>query len=200
MTAEPLPSWFFPSLDGWYADDLDRLPPGAPRHIELIDGALVLMAPQSAFHMRVMHALLGLLDEQAPAELEVATEMTVRLGPRQRPQPDLSVVDSAVLDQGRVTWLRPEDVRLVIEVVSPESEIRDRKRKPQLYAEAGICHFWRVEEGDDGLPVVFVYELDPASQSYIGTGVYRDELSVSVPFPITIRVNTLRERRRLRLT
>jgi Uma2 family endonuclease len=102
------------------------------------------------------------------------------------------------VELGRVTSLRPEDVHLVIEVVSPESTIRDRKRKPQLYAEAGIRHFWRVEEEETGLPAVFVYELDPATQMYLGSGVYRQELGVRVPFPIRIRVDTLRERRPLR--
>nr|WP_302852056.1 hypothetical protein [Streptomyces sp. CNQ085] len=31
MTAEPLPDWFYPPPGGWTADDLDRLPPDAPR-------------------------------------------------------------------------------------------------------------------------------------------------------------------------
>ena len=37
-------------------------------------------------------------------------------------------------------------VMLAVEVVSPESEARDRHRhrKPQLYAHAGIPHFWLV--------------------------------------------------------
>jgi len=43
-----LPEWLYPGPDGgWTADDLDALPPDAPRRIELIDGALVLMSPQS---------------------------------------------------------------------------------------------------------------------------------------------------------
>ncbi|WP_344861458.1 hypothetical protein [Planomonospora alba] len=31
-----------PPPDGWTDEDLDRLPPEAPRHVELIDGALVV--------------------------------------------------------------------------------------------------------------------------------------------------------------
>jgi Uma2 family endonuclease len=145
-----------------------------------------------------MHALLGLLSEQAPAGPDIATEMTVRLDERQRPQPDLSVVNGAALER-RVTWLSPADVHLVIEVVS-ESQVRDRKRKPQPYAEAGIRHFWRIEEDNGGSAAVFVYELDPATQAYGLIGIYRDELSVPLPFPIKLRVDTPHERRRLRLT
>jgi hypothetical protein len=43
-----LPEWLYPGPDGgWTADDLDALPPDAPRRIELIDGALVLLLPHA---------------------------------------------------------------------------------------------------------------------------------------------------------
>lgn len=45
LSAEPLPDWFMPPPGGWTADDLDRLPPEAPQHIELIDGALIVVSP-----------------------------------------------------------------------------------------------------------------------------------------------------------
>jgi Uma2 family endonuclease len=75
---------------------------------------------------------------------------------------------------------------LAVEVVSPDSEERDRERKPQLYAKAGIVHFWRVEDGGDGKPVVYVYELDPATHSYAITGIYHNQLKLAVPFHIDI--------------
>lgn len=42
-----LPDWMRPPrAEGWFAEDLDRLPE-APRHTELIEGALVfMMSPQ----------------------------------------------------------------------------------------------------------------------------------------------------------
>ena len=76
----------------------------------------------------------------------------------------------------------PDEVHLVIEVVSPESEDRDRKTKPSRYAEAGITHFWRVEN-NDGSPVVYVYELDPATHVYGLTGIHHERLTVSGPLP-----------------
>ncbi|MEV3985498.1 hypothetical protein [Nonomuraea sp. NPDC049758] len=39
-----------------------------------------------------------------------------------------------------LTCYQAEDVILAVEVVSPVTEVRDRKRKPTLYAEAGIPH------------------------------------------------------------
>ena len=71
------------------------------------------------------------------------------------------------------------------EVVSAESEVRDRERKPVIYAQAGIVHFWWVEETDDR-PTVYVYELDPATRTYALMGIHHDRLKVSVPFDVDI--------------
>src|ERR1700744_180770 len=82
-----LPEWLYPGPDGgWTADDLDKLPPDAPRRIELIDGALVLMSPQTAFHMLVIDLVVAGM--RPPGGLHVAREMSVRLNDRQRPEPD----------------------------------------------------------------------------------------------------------------
>ena len=84
----------------------------------------------------------------------------------------------------------PDEVRLVVEVVSPESEDRDRLTKPLRCAQAGIPHFWRAEE-NNALPVVYVYELDPASATYTITGIHHGRLAVGVPFPIYIDLANL---------
>jgi len=67
-------------------------------------------------------------------------------------------VTTADFDADR-TWFAPDEVRLVAEVVSPESAHRDRTVKLQKYAEAGIPHYRRIED-EDGAPVVHVHELD----------------------------------------
>ncbi|WP_338044458.1 Uma2 family endonuclease [Nocardiopsis potens] len=119
MSADPLPDWFFPPPEGWTADDLDRLPPSAPSHIELIDGALIVTAPQRSFHARTLLRLGAALDLQAPEGVGVEPEMTVRLGERQRPEPDLVVFRDTDGGNGDRTYHLPEDVLLVVEVVSP---------------------------------------------------------------------------------
>ena len=52
-----LPDWMIPPRpEGWFADDLDRLPE-APRHTELIDGALVFrLPPQRWWHSHLVTA------------------------------------------------------------------------------------------------------------------------------------------------
>ncbi|MFD5701837.1 Uma2 family endonuclease [Streptomyces lasiicapitis] len=184
--------WVRPPVDGWTADDLDRLP-NLPPHTELIDGSLVVVSPQAEFHMLTLrlfeHALMG----QAPGDLAVFREFTVTLDEHNRLEPDVLVV-LADSDTGpRGTRLLPADVLLAIEVVSPDSRQRDRDTKPRKYAAAGIRHFWRVEE-NGGLPVVYVYELDPATKSYATTGIYHDRLKLTVPFGIDIDLTTLNRR------
>jgi Uma2 family endonuclease len=179
-----LPDWMLPPrAEGWFAEDLDRLPQ-APRHTELIDGALVfMMSPQRWWHGELIDALVTVLKRQAPEGFLIGREMTIRLDKRNRPEPDL-LVTTASFERDR-TWFAPEDVRLVIEVVSPESAHRDRTVKLRKYAEAGIEHYWCVED-ENGAPVVHVYELDRPTGSYVAVEIFRYELKRPVPFPVTI--------------
>ncbi|PNG93133.1 Uma2 family endonuclease [Streptomyces malaysiensis] len=187
MTA--LPDWMRPPRpEGWFADDLDHLPE-APRHTELIDGALVfMMSPQRWWHGHLVTMLTVALMEQVPAETRVGREMTIKLDQRNRPEPDL-LVTTADFDSDR-TWFAPEEVRLVIEVVSPESAHRDRTVKLRKYAEAGIAHYWRIED-EGGMPVVHVYELDEPTGTYAPAGIFRHSLQRTVPFKIDINLNDL---------
>ncbi|WP_460702148.1 Uma2 family endonuclease [Myceligenerans halotolerans] len=188
-----LPDWMRPPREeGWLAEDLDGLP-DAPRHTELIDGALVfMMSPQRRWHSDAIFYLRSFLMEQAPEGLVVDSEMTVRLDDRNRPEPDV-IVSSRAVDWD-VTWYDAQDILLAVEVVSPESDHRDKTVKPHKYAEAGIGHFWRVEgEVRDGGPVttVHVYELDDMTSAYVPTGIFRDTLKVDRPFPIELDVQAL---------
>jgi hypothetical protein len=166
MSVVPEHEWPCPPPGGYTADDLDRLP-NLPAHTELIDGSLVFVSPQPVFHMRVLRLLESALVLAAPDEFEVIREMTVTL----------------------------DDVRLAVEVVSPDSEARDRDAKPVKYAAAGIPHFWRVENVN-GEPVVYVFELEPATRTYAVTGIHHEELKVTVPFQIEIDLTAVNRRGR----
>lgn len=186
MTADPTPSgdraplsWPVPPPGGYFAEDLDRLAE-LPPHTQLIDGSLVFVSPQMMFHLLLIRFFELQLLGQVPAELAVVREMTVTLGPRQRPEPDVMIVEADAFTGLDQTTFHPEDVVLAIEVVSPDSIERDRYRKPQLYAEAGIPHFWRVENVD-GRAVVYTYELDPALHKYSTAGIHHGRLKVDVP-------------------
>ncbi|MFJ9106893.1 Uma2 family endonuclease [Streptomyces sp. NPDC102283] len=187
--------WPVPPEGGWTADDLDRIP-GLPPHTELIDGSLVFLSPQRKFHTRAMWLLETALLTHVPADLDVDREMTIRLDRRNRPEPDLLVCRAEADTGADQTWYAPEDVVLAVEVVSPDSEDRDRGVKPRKYAEAGVRHFWRVEQGADDLPVVYVYELDPATGTCTPTGIHRKKMNLDVPFPVDIDLTDIYRRGR----
>jgi Uma2 family endonuclease len=189
--------WPSPPPWGWTADDMDHLPGDGPngepdffKRVELIGGALIFMSPQKRFHERVISGLRAVLNEQVPPHLFALTQMDVKLTHRTRPCPDVLVIDASAAENDDRTFYTPDEVHLVVEVVSPESEERDRIDKPPRYAAAGIPHFWRVEE-NDGRPVVYVYELDPATRTYAVTGIHHGKLDVSVPFRLVVELDAL---------
>ena len=184
--------WFIPPEEGFTAEDLDHIPE-LPRHTELIDGSLVFVSPQAYFHMLTLRLLETVLDRLVPADRLVCREMTVTLGPRQRLEPDIMVIRAACVSGPAQCTFRPAVVEWVVDVVSRDSEVRDRERKPQLYAKAGIPHFWRVEN-TEGHPTVYIYELDPATGAYTPTGIFHDRLKVTVPFDIEIDLTKIRRR------
>lgn len=191
MGVAPLPDWAIPPQEGFYAGDLDRIP-DLPPHTELIDGSLIFVSPQALFHMSMISLLEHALRIAAPGKFRVRREMTVTLGPRQRPEPDLMIVKLTDKSHPDLTSYAPEDVVLVVEVISPESRERDKKRKPSLYAEAGIPHFWQIENVE-GTGVVRVFELNPAVGLYHLTGIYHKRLELAAPFPIDIDLTKIDE-------
>ncbi|MBB4677267.1 Uma2 family endonuclease [Crossiella cryophila] len=179
-----------PRAEGWYADDLDNLPE-APAHTELIDGVLVFrLVPQTIWHSRMISELREALAAQAPPGIEADSGMTIRLDLRNRPEADI-VVNTAPFDP-ELTWFAPADVRLVVEVVLPESAHRDRTVKLRKYAEAGIPHYWIVDK-EGSAPVVHVYALDGPTGAYAPAGIFRGTLDRPVPFPIALDLDALRQ-------
>ncbi|MFC4043270.1 Uma2 family endonuclease [Dactylosporangium siamense] len=192
MTA--LPEWMYaPRIEGWHADDLDHLLE-APPHTEMLHGAFVFrLFPPPAGNDRLVDALAHALTGQAPAGVEIARETAIRLDTRNRFESDL--LATAVAHDPSRTFFTPEQVLLVVEVVSPESAYRDRMVKPRKYAEAGVAHYWRVEE-EDSSPVVHAYELDEPTRQYVPTGIHSGELHTTRPFEITLDLNGLGRPRR----
>ncbi|MEE1773434.1 Uma2 family endonuclease [Streptomyces sp. JV185] len=200
MTPEALPEashrqpdgskWPVPPSDGYTVDDLFTLH-DLPPHTELIDGSLVFVSPQRKFHTLAMYLLEQGLRGNVPEDLRVRREMAVVLGKRNAPEPDLVVVTAEADGDQLQTRYQAADVLLAVEVVSPDSEARDRDTKPHKYAGAGIQNFWLVEMSASGRPVVWTYALDPVNQKYVSTGVHHDRLKLSVPYDIDIDLTAI---------
>jgi Uma2 family endonuclease len=201
MTLAPLPEqpqwpeWLIPPEGGFTADDFLQMK-GLPRHTEFIDGSLIFVSPQQKWHSRVINLLWLELDRQAARAatgLRADREMAVRLDDHQVPEPDVLVVTAESYDRTEPsTHYWAEDVVLVVEAVSPDSQARDHDTKPRKYAATGIRHFWLVEE-DHGKTVVYVYELNPVQRTYTLTGIHHDRLTLSVPFDLDIDLTAVGE-------
>ena len=75
---------------------------------------------------------------------------------------------------------------LAVEVVSPDSEARDRDTKPRKYAAAGIAHFWRVEMAGRTTARWSTSTSWIQQQDIALTGIHHDRLKLSVPYTIDI--------------
>lgn len=183
--AIPIPE---PPPGGFTIADLDAMD-DLGHNVELISGGLIVRARPVYWHTVVMMNLWESLRDQAPADLRVAVEQGVKVDDRTRPEPDVLVLHRAAVSPDTSTF-EGNDVVLAVEIVSPGSEQRDRRDKPALYATTGIQHFWRIERENDQ-PVVHTYELDGTTHSYVATGVHRRDLTVLVPWPITVDLTAL---------
>lgn len=186
VTAEPVrPAWFTSTHAGPYtAEDLDRIP-DLPPHTELVDGNLIFVSPRALFHFLAIDAIKSALQRAVPSHLFVAQEMTVTVGERDRPEPDVLVVDQAALGGIRQTGFQAADAVLVVEVVSPESESRDRKVRANLYAAAGIPHF-RLVDDVEGKTLIEVWKLNRDLGCYERVGDFDEFLEIEDPFPVAL--------------
>ncbi len=111
--------------------------------IELIDGDLILMAPNGPPHSAVVARLNKLLVLSAGDFAIVSPGSSVNLGEYSMPQPDLILLKPrADYYSGRLPT--PSDVILVVEV-SDSSVAFDQGFKRSLYARHGIAEYWVVD-------------------------------------------------------
>jgi Uma2 family endonuclease len=182
-----------PPEDGVTAANLYRLPGLAlPPHTELIDGGLFFSGPPQVFHESALKLLCAGLAATLPDGLLLRTRKSLTLELRTRVEPDILVLAADAQTEADQTECPADALLLAVEVVAPISEIRDRELKPKLYINAGITHFWRVEE-EGGKPVVYIYELSPVTSDYFLTGTYHDTVKLNVPYEIDIDLSSIGE-------
>ncbi|MFF8557046.1 Uma2 family endonuclease [Streptomyces sp. NPDC015501] len=125
----------------WTLTDVLALPEGPAQRVELVGGKLMMSPAPGLPHQRASHRLHNLL-EQAAAAGEVFEAINVVV-PDGLLIPDLVVIDA--MASAEMTAVPAHDVLLVVKIASPSTRVTDRKLKPQLYAAAGIGHYWRIE-------------------------------------------------------
>jgi Uma2 family endonuclease len=113
--------------------------------------------------------------------------INVRVGAGRILIPDIAVIARPGLD---VMVCDAADVVLVVEVTSLGNMAADRAVKPQLYAQAGIAHYVRIEMRRDG-PEAFVYRLEQAGYVERAHTEPGQPLMLEEPFKVTLDLAAL---------
>lgn len=124
--------------------------------IQLLDGELVAMSPQSAPHAAIVEALTERLVPALVGTARVRVQLPLAAGEHSEPEPDLAVVPA---DEPRDR--HPERALLVIEVADATLPL-DLDRKARIYAAAGVPVYWVIDVAGG---IVHVH-TDPAGESY----------------------------------
>lgn len=141
--------------------------------VELIDGALVEMAPEGTPHTRVKMQLAKRFWATAGDAIEVIVDSTLRLAPTYAPDPDLYLYDASL----PLSAVSGANIGLVIEVA--QSTLRnDLAFKAELYAQHGVRDYWVVDVNTD----MVIVHRDPAD------GAYRDIVRYTAQDTVTALV------------
>ena len=131
----------------WTVEMVRALPDDGNRY-EVIDGELFVTPAPSVFHQRAVRELLLIIAHYVRAsnlgEALMAPADVVVYGPRKFVQPDLFVVP-LVNGAPMRAWTEVGRLLLVVEVLSPSTELTDRGRKRILYREKAVPEYWIVD-------------------------------------------------------
>ena len=177
-----------PDKQEWTVDDLASLP-GDLRY-ELVDGRLILPSP-TAIHQDIALEVLLALRAQCPPGLLVVYDLSLEVGSRNEPRPDVVVIRP---DHADVTPLPVQDAVLAVEVVSTWSLIRDMYAKATVYAGAGVGSYWVIQPTADATVLT---EFRPGDNGAYDIFRSTDKIfTTDLPYPVTIDLPGLTARRK----
>lgn len=127
----------------WSYEDVLSLPDDGYRY-EVLDGHLTVTPPPSVLHQDVLENLRTELSARVPADWRLTTGVGVRT---RRRGPERYVIPDPLAASGPrpERYYEPEAVRLVVEVASASTELRDAGSKKALYEAHGIPTYLLVD-------------------------------------------------------
>jgi len=170
----------------WTREEYERMAEagcfGAGERVELIEGVVYDMSPQSAFHASSVTGVEEALRRVFSQGYFLRVQMPLSLADDSAPEPDVAVLAGSRRDYRTA---HPTTAALVVEVADA-SLAHDRSRKAPLYARAGIPECWIVDISRGTLEVY----RQPSPEGYrsrvvLGAGdtvspLDRPEVSVAV--------------------
>jgi Uma2 family endonuclease len=173
-----------PDKQDWTVDDLVALPKDL--RYELIDGRLILPSPTG------MHQIFGIdvalaLRAHCPVGYAPVTDLSLKINNRNEPHPDVVVIKKRHLNRSPAPV---GDTILAVEIISPDSHLRDNYMKRKIYAAAGVGSYWVIDPTIDDGVVLTEYVLgDGRVYEMIST---TDKIfTTQVPYQVTIDLPAL---------
>lgn len=164
---------------GWTYADLERLPDDGHRY-EIIDGILLVNASPIPDHQEVQFRLWRLLDDAAPGELRVlGAPLDIVLADDTVVEPDVLVARRADFTDKNL----PAVPLLVVEVLSPSTQVIDRNMKLERYQRAGIPSYWMIDPRSLRL---VARELVDGAYVVVADVAGSESWSAERPFPVTV--------------
>jgi Uma2 family endonuclease len=183
-----------PSADGYTTADLHALPDDG-RRWELIDGSLILSPSATMNHNTIALWIANALWESNPSDEQViGLDQSANIDRHNEPRPDAVVAPARFWEQSPFPMA---EARLVVEIISPTSVLRDTETKRALYAQAGVPAYWIVVPDTDG-PTISLAELrlEQARRQYrFATHYTTDVFETDMPWPVRIDLPALTAKR-----
>jgi Uma2 family endonuclease len=183
-----------PAADGYTTADLHGLPDDG-RRWELIDGSLILSPSATINHNTIALWIANALWESNPSdELVIGLDQSANIDRHNEPRPDVVVAPARYWEQSPFPMA---ESRLVVEVVSPTSALRDTETKRALYARAGVPAYWIVvPERQDPTISLAELRLDGTERQYrFATHYTTDVFETDMPWPVRIDLPALTAKR-----
>ncbi|WP_017624525.1 Uma2 family endonuclease [Nocardiopsis chromatogenes] len=162
-------------------DDLPDMPDDG-RRFELVDGRLDVSPAPVGDHSTVEHRLSWWLQTNAPDDVRVFGTVGINFNAERTHH---RIPDAAVFrwkDYERPYQTRPP--LLAVEVLSPESALRDFNTKWAEYAKFGIEAYWVISPTRDR-PGIVEYRLDGENYAEKEMVYGTDVFTTDFPFPVS---------------
>lgn len=115
---------------------------------EWVDGKVVEMTPQTDRHLLIggflYKAISGFVEQKGIGGLVAQAGFQVRLNPRVAREPNVFYLAAGNEHRFKRTFV-DGPVDLAIELISPDSRIRDRREKFVEYAQGGVREYWIID-------------------------------------------------------
>ncbi len=108
------------------------------QRVELIEGEIVAMPPQSPGHVSGILYVNDSLQTILPADCHIRQQAGLTISQESEPEPDFCIVKGTKADYVKA---HPTTAMLVVEVAKTSLEF-DKKLKPHLYAKANVPEYW----------------------------------------------------------